>query len=128
MVSTFEWGRFKPWLLAMAVASMCLVGLATNWARAQEAAAPAETAAAPAADATATAKPDPTGADTGGVSDVTTDPLTLNNIADRVGKNKLSINIVWTLITGFLVMFMQAGFAMVETGLTRAKTPPTRWP
>ncbi len=33
----------------------------------------------------------------------------------------LSINISWTLITGFLVMFMQAGFAMVETGFTRAK-------
>jgi Amt family ammonium transporter len=28
---------------------------------------------------------------------------------------------MWTLITGFLVMFMQAGFAMVETGLCRAK-------
>jgi len=33
----------------------------------------------------------------------------------------LSINISWTLITGFLVMFMQAGFAMVETGFTRSK-------
>jgi Amt family ammonium transporter len=30
-------------------------------------------------------------------------------------------NIVWTLITGFLVMFMQAGFALVETGLCRKK-------
>ena len=28
---------------------------------------------------------------------------------------------MWTLITGFLVMFMQAGFAIVETGLCRAK-------
>lgn len=28
---------------------------------------------------------------------------------------------VWTLIAGFLVMFMQAGFAMVETGLCRSK-------
>jgi len=28
---------------------------------------------------------------------------------------------VWVLITGFLVMFMQTGFAMVETGFTRAK-------
>ena len=28
---------------------------------------------------------------------------------------------MWVLITGFLVMFMQAGFAMVEAGLTRAK-------
>ena len=30
-------------------------------------------------------------------------------------------NTVWTLIAATLVMFMQAGFAMVETGLTRAK-------
>ncbi|MEP7049865.1 MAG: ammonium transporter [Pseudomonadota bacterium] len=30
-------------------------------------------------------------------------------------------NIVWTLVTGFLVMFMQAGFALVETGLCRKK-------
>ncbi|MEJ2683691.1 MAG: ammonium transporter [Candidatus Sulfobium sp.] len=28
---------------------------------------------------------------------------------------------VWTLIAAFLVFFMQAGFAMVETGFTRAK-------
>jgi Amt family ammonium transporter len=32
-----------------------------------------------------------------------------------------SINIVWTLLCGFLVMFMQAGFALVETGLVRKK-------
>jgi len=32
-----------------------------------------------------------------------------------------SVNFVWTLIAGFLVMFMQAGFALVETGLIRAK-------
>lgn len=32
-----------------------------------------------------------------------------------------SINIVWTLICGFLVMLMQAGFALLETGLVRAK-------
>jgi len=30
-------------------------------------------------------------------------------------------NYVWTLIAAFLVFFMQAGFAMVETGFTRAK-------
>ena len=32
-----------------------------------------------------------------------------------------SINTVWTLIATTLVFFMQAGFAMVETGFTRAK-------
>jgi len=35
--------------------------------------------------------------------------------------NKLAIDMVWTLIAAFLVFFMQAGFAMVETGFTRAK-------
>jgi len=35
--------------------------------------------------------------------------------------NGVAINFVWTLMAGFLVMFMQAGFAMVETGFTRAK-------
>jgi Amt family ammonium transporter len=28
---------------------------------------------------------------------------------------------VWAMVTGFLVMFMQTGFAMVETGMCRAK-------
>ncbi len=30
-------------------------------------------------------------------------------------------NILWLLLAGFLVFFMQAGFALVETGFTRAK-------
>jgi ammonium transporter, Amt family len=33
----------------------------------------------------------------------------------------LSLNIMWMLIGGFLVFFMQAGFALVETGFTRNK-------
>jgi Amt family ammonium transporter len=40
---------------------------------------------------------------------------------DRISHNLFSINFVWTLVTGFLVMFMQAGFAMVEGGLCRSK-------
>jgi ammonium transporter, Amt family len=35
--------------------------------------------------------------------------------------NAVNINIVWTCIAAFLVFFMQAGFAMVEAGFTRAK-------
>src|SRR5438552_8674311 len=35
--------------------------------------------------------------------------------------NTVAINFVWTLLAGVLVMFMQAGFALVETGFTRAK-------
>jgi Amt family ammonium transporter len=42
-------------------------------------------------------------------------------LADLVDENRIGINMVWLLVTGFLVMFMQAGFALVETGFTRAK-------
>ncbi len=70
------------------------------------------------------AETDPTGAKTGTVADVPAakpgEP-TLAEVADAIGHSRISLNIVWTLITGFLVMFMQAGFAMVETGFTRAK-------
>lgn len=39
----------------------------------------------------------------------------------NIAKLFYSVNMVWVLIAGFLVMFMQAGFALVETGLCRAK-------
>ncbi|MDI3508283.1 MAG: ammonium transporter, Amt family [Clostridiales bacterium] len=35
--------------------------------------------------------------------------------------NAVAIDTIWTLLAGFLVFFMQAGFAMVEAGMTRAK-------
>jgi ammonium transporter, Amt family len=35
--------------------------------------------------------------------------------------NPYSLNLAWVLLTAFLVMFMQLGFAMIETGFTRAK-------
>ena len=44
-----------------------------------------------------------------------------SKVADVVGQNKVAMNLVWLLVTGFLVMFMQTGFALLETGLTRAK-------
>ena len=33
----------------------------------------------------------------------------------------LAVNTIWVLVGAALVFFMQAGFAMVETGFTRAK-------
>jgi Amt family ammonium transporter len=48
------------------------------------------------------------------------EPLAVT-LADFVGQNRIAINLMWTLVAGFLVMFMQAGFALVETGLCRAK-------
>src|SRR5512139_525183 len=69
-------------------------------------------------------KPDPSGTTTGNVSDVPAAKAgepSLAELANAVGHNRVAINVVWTLIAGFLVMFMQPGFAMVETGFTRAK-------
>jgi ammonium transporter, Amt family len=103
------------------------------------AAAPAAPAAAPAPklpayfagandDPQKPAWPDATGAASGvwatpaadGKGDVP-DQLKSNDLYDRIVHNMYSINYVWVLIAGFLVMFMQAGFMMVETGLIRSK-------
>lgn len=67
---------------------------------------------------------DPSGAQTGGKQDVSAakpgEP-TQDEALTQIGKNKIGVNFVWTLIAGFLVFFMQAGFALVETGFTQAK-------
>jgi len=70
------------------------------------------------------AGPDASGVATGTISDVpavTPGKPTIDEIANTAGHNRVAINFMWTLVAGFLVMFMQPGFAMVETGLTRAK-------
>ena len=46
---------------------------------------------------------------------------TLPELAKSIADTQTALNIVWTILAGSLVMFMQAGFALVETGLTRAK-------
>ena len=98
-------------------------------------------------NAQTTKAPDPNGGNTGVFADIDTTAAkvvdsiskskdssiaalnaTVNKLATAVstignadGHNKVSINFVCLLIGGFLVFFMQAGFALVETGLTRAK-------
>jgi len=47
------------------------------------------------------------------------DPLANN--AGLIAANSRAIDLVWMLLAAFLVFLMQAGFAMVETGFTRAK-------
>ncbi len=72
-------------------------------------------------EAPASRTPDPAGGATGSAIDVKTGETSLLDLANAIGHNKVAINMVWVLLTGFLVMFMQAGFAMVEAGFTRAK-------
>ena len=51
----------------------------------------------------------------------------LNGLVDTDGKlekvetSKYMGDTLWVLVAAFLVFFMQAGFAMVESGFTRAK-------
>ena len=81
--------------------------------------------AAKAPTTSALAEGDPGGVLTGTISDVPVGDakvgLTVGDVANQVGQNKIGINFTWTLICGFLVMFMQAGFALVEAGLCRVK-------
>ncbi len=43
------------------------------------------------------------------------------DVAESLATLQTNLNVVWTAVAAFLVFFMQAGFAMVETGFTRAK-------
>lgn len=45
----------------------------------------------------------------------------MEELQSNVASLTVSANILWVLIAGFLVFFMQAGFALVEVGFTRAK-------
>jgi len=48
--------------------------------------------------------------------------ITLEGNAAAVANVQTNLNYVWTLVAAALVFFMQAGFAMVESGFTRAKS------
>jgi ammonium transporter, Amt family len=43
------------------------------------------------------------------------------NLAILVDENRLSVNFVWTLVTGYMVMFMQVGSAVRRMRLTRLR-------
>ena len=48
------------------------------------------------------------------------EPLAIK-LADDVGHLRVATNFAWTLNTGYLVLFMQAGFALLTCGLVRKK-------
>ena len=48
--------------------------------------------------------------------------LTITSNKEAIDLLQSNLNYVWTLIAAYLVFFMQAGFAMVESGFTRAKS------
>ena len=110
--------------------SLCILAIgltmgATASAQSSPTAAELKNAAAKAPTTADLQKGDPGGTITGTINDVPVSDSkvgpTLPDVANQVGQNKIGINFTWTLIAGFLVMFMQAGFAMVESGLCRVK-------
>ena len=48
-------------------------------------------------------------------------PPTVESLNASLKSKSIDLDTVWVLVAAFLVMWMQAGFALVETGLTRAK-------
>src|SRR5690606_21608411 len=48
-------------------------------------------------------------------------PPTVEELKTAIDGVQTNANILWTMVAASLVFLMQAGFAMVETGFTRAK-------
>ncbi len=126
--------RFAGAGLAMSLGLLVVLGQPPSPARGDiqkaEGAAPAAAPApAPAAGpASSPTDPDPTGASYYGPGVSTTGALTKADgkvtpatVVQDLKLTKVSLNLLWGMVAGFLVMFMQAGFAFLETGLCRAK-------
>ncbi|MGZ4141317.1 MAG: ammonium transporter [Actinomycetota bacterium] len=107
-------------LLLLALVAAAVLGIGALAANAQ-------TSAPPPCGGKITGLGDPCGDNTGNTNDVLGTPnadlnqQNFQTVTDTVGKTKIGLNFTWTLVTGFLVMFMQAGFALVETGFCRRK-------
>jgi Amt family ammonium transporter len=99
----FDRGRFWLPLLALAVGAL-LLGAAAQLAVAQEETATEEVAVEEVAEAPA--------------EEAATPPDGYNK---TLTDTSYALDTIWVMLTAFLVMWMQAGFALVETGLTRAK-------
>ena len=69
---------------------------------------------------------DPSGTKTGTGKDVSVDQSKPSShqqqqVLDEVGHVKVSMNFIWVFLGGILVFFMQAGFALLETGFCQKK-------
>ncbi|HVZ37201.1 MAG TPA: hypothetical protein VG963_32485, partial [Polyangiaceae bacterium] len=117
-MQTFSYHRWRHWYAIVALLGVLLGPGLEKTARADE----------PVPDTTGAFQNTPTPYSVPGYTKPDPEKATTKELAvavDAVAQSAshgiYSINFVWTLLAGFLVMFMQAGFAMVETGLIRAK-------
>ena len=96
-------------LIAKTLIALSLLGplVATPRAGAEEAPAPAVAAVEPAGGA--------------GVPAAVAGPVFTQEMADAISNQKVAMDTIWVMIAGFLVFFMNLGFALVESGFARAK-------
>jgi ammonium transporter, Amt family len=119
MSSLLSLHRCRKWFAVLCLAVVALVGVGTpQSAWADE----------PAPDPIGAYQTTPTAGSIAGYTKLDPEKATtkelaaaLDAVAQSSSRSYFSINFVWVLIAGFLVIFMQAGFALVETGLIRAK-------
>src|SRR3954469_7312332 len=119
MSSLLSLHRARQWFAVLCLAVAALVGVGVpRSAFADE----------PTPDPTGAYQTTPTGASIAGYTKLDPEKATtkelaaaLDAVAQSSSRSFFSINFMWVLIAGFLVIFMQAGFALVETGLIRAK-------
>lgn len=68
---------------------------------------------------------DPNGGATGTAKDLASaaagQKVTLDSLAEELGHTKIAANFIWVIFGMSIIFFMQAGFALVETGFCRAK-------
>jgi Amt family ammonium transporter len=110
--------RWRSWFAVLALLAILIGVGSTRVAYADE----------PTPDTTGAFQSTPTAFSVPGYTKLDPDKATPKEVAaaiDAVAQSAshgiYAINFVWTLVAGFLVMLMQAGFALVETGLIRAK-------
>lgn len=100
--------RMLAALMLGAVVTVCTSGIV----RAQE---------SPEATATTTEAQAPAEAATEAPTEEAAAPPTVEELKTLLDTKSVALDTVWVMVAAFLVMWMQAGFALVETGLTRAK-------
>lgn len=106
MPNLSDWGRFRPLLTVFAMFGIVALAALANPAFAQDPPAADAPATEPAADAAAAPA---------------AEPPAVRGLNEALNTTSYALDTIWVMLAGFLVFFMQAGFALVETGLTRAK-------
>ena len=119
MTSLLSLHRYRHWLAVLCLALVSLVGVAVPRAAFAD---------EPVNDPTGASQMTPTALSVPNYTKLDPEKATTKELATAVdavaqsaSRSYFSINFVWVLVAGFLVIFMQAGFALVETGLVRAK-------